>query len=126
MWGTVIAVGIGGALGALCRYWTLMGFERWSGHCPWGTLGVNVAGCFVMGALAEVMTLIWSPAPEIRAFLMTGFLGGFTTFSSYALDIGLLVARGAWLPALTYAVLSAGLTVVAFMAALRLIRIILA
>ena len=61
---------------------------------PWGIFIVNVLGGFVMGALVEAMALRWSLSPEWRTFLTVGILGGFTTFSSFALDTVLLMQRG--------------------------------
>ena len=60
---------------------------------PFGTLVVNVAGLFVLGALVETMALVWSPAPEIRASIVVGVLGAFTTFSTFSLDAYSLLAK---------------------------------
>ena len=80
----------GGALGASARY--LLG--RASGRLfgfgfPWGTLTVNVLGCFLMGVLIEAMALRWPVHNELRAFLTVGVLGGFTTFSAFSADFAL-------------------------------------
>ena len=95
------------------------------GAFPWGTLVVNVIGCTVMGALVELFALVWSPGPEVRAFLAVGILGGFTTFSSFALDVGFLVGRGALLPAVLYLSGSVILSVLGFFAAQHLMRAVL-
>jgi CrcB protein len=83
----IVLVLIGGGLGALLRYGTTLMCVRWFGAgFPWGTLMVNLAGCFLIGvifALAERTQLI---GPHGRLFLMTGFLGGLTTFSTYGLE----------------------------------------
>ena len=88
---------------------------------PWGTLLVNVIGCTVMGALVELAALVWSPSPEVRALLMVGVLGGFTTFSSFALDTGFLLGRGAAVSALAYVAASVVLSLLGFFAAPPLI-----
>ncbi len=122
----IVWVAVGGALGATGRYLVggLMG--GWLGTgLPWGTLAVNVIGSFALGVLIEFSELAWSPSEELRAFLVVGLLGGFTTFSAFSMDIVLLAERGR----LDHAVLYAGTTVVlalgGFFVGLRLIRLIL-
>nr|WP_245593535.1 fluoride efflux transporter CrcB [Azospirillum halopraeferens] len=120
---TILAVAAGGALGSVGRYLTMVTVGHWLGTgFPYGTLTVNVAGCFVMGVLAELAALVWSPSPELRALVMVGVLGGFTTFSSFALDIGVLVGRNAYLEAGMYMAASLVLTVTGFFAGLALVR----
>jgi CrcB protein len=122
----LLAVGAGGAIGSVARYLlagqigTLFG-----GHFPWGTLAVNVIGCTLMGALVEVLAFVWSPGPEVRAFIAVGVLGGFTTFSSFTLDVGFLVGRGALLPAALYLGGSVFLSVVGFFTAQYAMRSLL-
>ena len=87
-------VALGGAIGSAARY----GVNVWSGRVlgadfPWATLAVNVIGCFAMGLLIELMALKLNVSLETRAFLTTGILGGFTTFSAFSLDFALLVER---------------------------------
>ena len=78
---------MGGGLGSVCRYLASLGAARLLGPAfPWGTLAVNLAGCFLIGcafAMAERNIVM---GPSARLFFMTGFLGGLTTFSSYALE----------------------------------------
>ena len=80
----VLLVGAGGFLGAIARY-LLSGFvqQRVAGLFPWGTLVVNVVGCFAMGALAELAESRGFLSAEQRAFAVVGVLGGFTTFSAF-------------------------------------------
>jgi fluoride exporter len=76
---------LGAALGGLARY--VAGsvlFARYSSRFPLGTILVNVTGCFLIGILMTVFTEREDPAPELRIFLVTGVLGGYTTFSSFA------------------------------------------
>ncbi|MDE1147563.1 MAG: fluoride efflux transporter CrcB [Azospirillaceae bacterium] len=99
----IVAVAVGGALGSVMRYLSQVWLARWLGNgFPWGTLFVNVAGSLVMGILVEAAAKAWSPSPEFRTFLTVGVLGGFTTFSSFSLDVGTLVERGDFAPALVY------------------------
>jgi fluoride exporter len=85
---------MGGALGTLCRYGMGLATAQFIGSgFPWGTLAVNLAGCVLIGiayALAERTSLM---GPSARLFFMTGFLGGLTTFSSFALET-VNLARG--------------------------------
>lgn len=79
-----LAVASGGALGSMARFATSLLVGQWaSGAFPWGTLAANVIGCFTMGLLASVL-VGRSDSAYVRAFLLTGFLGGYTTFSSFA------------------------------------------
>lgn len=120
---TIFAVAAGGALGAVARYW-MMGRV---GHAfgiefPWATLAVNVLGSAVLGILAGLMAFMWSPSPELRAFLVVGVLGAMTTFSTFSLDVVLLIERGDWGPAALYIVVSVLLSVGALMAGLAAVR----
>lgn len=95
--GTIIAIGLGGAIGALARYAVSSQITHVAGSAfPWGILIVNVAGCFLMGVIAELSALSWNLSPELRALLTTGILGGFTTFSAFALDSAVMIERGDW------------------------------
>jgi CrcB protein len=90
----LLLVAAGGATGAVLRYLLSMRVHGWLGHgFPWGTLCVNVIGSFAMGALFVWLTQ-WSSvarAGDARLLLMTGVLGGFTTFSAFSLEtLGLL------------------------------------
>lgn len=120
---TILAVAVGGALGSVARYAVATAAVRLFGSgFPWGTMIVNAVGCFVMGVLAELAVHAWSPSPEIRALLMVGVLGGFTTFSSFALDVGFLTGRGAPGEAAAYALGTLILTLGGFFAGLFIVR----
>jgi CrcB protein len=100
------AIAAGGATGAVARY--LIG-QQWptpSGAFPVSTLAINVAGCALIGVLMVLITDVWSRQRLIRPFLGTGVLGGFTTFSTYAVNIQRLVAGGHEGTALLYLVLT--------------------
>jgi CrcB protein len=84
-WDVIAAVAAGGALGAAARYGVGLAWPH-----PWATLAINVTGCFMIGALVEL-----SPPHRLaRPFLATGVLGGFTTFSTYAVETRTLIATG--------------------------------
>jgi fluoride exporter len=123
---TVMAIALGGALGAVARHF----IERWGAVMlgdgfPWGTLTVNVIGCFAMGVLVELMALAWSPSVEMRAFLTVGILGALTTFSTFSLDIAVLHGRGETLLAASYVLISVVASIVAIFAGLALMRAVL-
>lgn len=113
----------GGALGAGARHLVNVASTRLMGPAfPWGTLTVNILGCFLMGLLIEGMALRWSMSNEARVFLATGILGGFTTFSAFSLDFAVLMERKAHGPALAYAGASVGLSLLALFAGLYVMR----
>lgn len=123
----LLAVALGGALGAAGRWLAMGAFDQWFGvDFPWGTLAVNVAGSFAMGALVEAAMHGWSPGPELRAALTAGVLGGFTTFSAFALDIVSLVDRGAVFAAGGYAMASVVFSVVGLIGGIGAARWLLA
>lgn len=123
IWGVVA---LGGAVGSVARYGTMVCIGRLLGTgFPFGTLAVNVIGGFVMGILAELAALAWSPSEPMRAFLMVGFLGGYTTFSAFSLDVWLLLDKGLYGPAILYIVASVVLSVAALVAGLTLTRVAL-
>ena len=119
----VLWVALGGAIGSATRH----GVNVWSGRMlgmafPWHTLIVNVLGCLLMGVLVELMALRLNVSNDIRAFLTTGLLGGFTTFSAFALDFALLVERKTYGLAAAYAAGSVVLSLAAVFAGLYLVR----
>ncbi|MET9799668.1 fluoride efflux transporter CrcB [Streptomyces sp. NPDC006368] len=97
------AVAVGGALGAAARYGVSLLWPAAPGAFPWATLWINAVGCAVIGAFLVVITEGGAPAhPLVRPFFGTGVLGGFTTFSTYAVDVERLVARHEPATALAY------------------------
>ena len=120
---TILWVALGGAIGSAARY----GVNVWSGRMlgsefPWHTFIVNVVGCFAMGVLVELMALKLNVGNDTRAFLTTGILGGFTTFSAYSLDFAVLVERKSYGAALAYGTGSVSLSLIAVFAGLSLVR----
>lgn len=92
---TLVAIAIGGAAGALSRHFVASAVNRWAdGGFPYGTMTVNVLGSLFMGLLITVLAHRFEAAPELRALLTVGFLGSFTTFSTYSMETVLLVERG--------------------------------
>lgn len=122
----LLSVAAGGATGAVARYWLSGQLQHLFGaSLPWGTLAVNVLGCAVLGVLVQLMAQIWSPAPELRAFLTVGLLGAMTTFSAFSLEVMLMIETGDWFSAALYIALSVILSVGALMLALVSMRYVL-
>ncbi|MFE3902133.1 fluoride efflux transporter CrcB [Streptomyces sp. NPDC059153] len=112
--GSVVAVvALGGALGACARYGATLIWPTAPGGFPWTTLTVNVVGCAVIGVFMVVISEVWAAHRLVRPFFGTGVLGGFTTFSTYAVDIERLVDAGRARTGLAYL----GLTLCAALAA---------
>jgi CrcB protein len=100
-------IALAGAVGTLCRY----ALGRWiltatGGGYPWGTFAANALGCFAIGLVAAAIEKEELMSPAMRLAIIVGFLGGFTTFSSFALESFALAKDGAWLAAAGYVLLS--------------------
>ncbi|CAA7616750.1 fluoride efflux transporter CrcB [Magnetospirillum sp. UT-4] len=120
---SLLWIAAGGALGSVARYLSMVALGHLIGTgFPWGTLFVNIVGSFVMGVLAELGALVWQPGPDLKLFLTVGILGGFTTFSTFSLDVALLVERHSWTVAALYVSASVLLSVGALFAAMALVR----
>jgi len=93
-----LLVGVGGFLGAIARYLVDRRVTLWAGGAlPWGTLVVNVSGSFVVGLLFALVVERAALGPHVRAPLMIGFLGAYTTFSTLTLEAWRMIEDGAWL-----------------------------
>jgi CrcB protein len=122
----LIAVALGGAAGATGRYlFAAQALRLFGPGFPWGTLGVNILGSFVMGVIVEALALRFQVSPEMRVFLVTGVLGGFTTFSAFSLDVSLLLEKKDIGLAALYAFGSLGGAVLALFFGLWLTRVVL-
>ncbi|WP_402469798.1 fluoride efflux transporter FluC [Isoptericola aurantiacus] len=102
----VALVAAGGAVGSVGRYGVGLLLPHGTAQWPWGTFAVNLLGAFVLGWLLEALARRGPESPRLRRtrlFFGTGVLGGFTTYSSLALDISQLVDDGAWQVAASYA-----------------------
>ena len=122
----IASIAAGGAAGALARFALMSAVGHWLGTgFPFATLAVNVLGCFAMGALVEIFALAWSASQETQAMLTVGFLGAFTTFSAFTLDVNMLMVHGRLGLAAFYVAASVLLSIFAFFAGLYLFRQVL-
>ncbi|MEC9198313.1 MAG: fluoride efflux transporter CrcB [Pseudomonadota bacterium] len=118
---TLAQVALGGAVGASLRYLTNTGVMRLIGPgFPWGTMTCNVVGSFIMGVLVVVLANVGGN--KFAPLLMTGLLGGFTTFSAFSLDAVTLFERGAIMPAAAYVMASVVVSIAALTIGLFLAR----
>lgn len=117
-------VGLGGAFGAIAR----VGLERFLPafllSIPIKIFCINVLGCFLIGVLTAFMAFHGNFSMNMRHFLVQGFLGGFTTFSAFALEFGLLYEKGSRGVAITYAFLSVVLTILFFFLGIRVVKLV--
>lgn len=93
-WDILLAVSAGGALGAAARWGMEQALPLAGEAFPWATFLVNVSGCFALGLLMVFVVDVWSSSRYLRPFLGVGLLGGYTTFSTYALETRSLLATG--------------------------------
>ena len=108
-----MAIVVGGSLGTLARAALGVAFPTTSGTFPWTTLTINVVGSFVLGIVVVLLVDRFRPPPFLRPLLATGFLGGFTTFSTFMVDTAQLGRHGHVPTAVTYVVASIVVGVVA-------------
>ena len=120
----LLLVAAGGALGSVGRYLLVTQAARWLGpDFPWGTFAVNLLGSFAMGILMGAVAHYVVVGPQLRLFFAVGFLGGFTTFSSFSLDAVVLFERGDWLAGIAYVGGSVLAALAAFCAGLAIWRL---
>lgn len=123
MTGNIAAVAIGGAIGAVLRHGVVSASRGLVPGLPVGTMIVNVVGCLLMGFLAVLlMERLPGVFGRFAPFLMTGVLGGFTTFSAFSLDALFLIERGRFMVAATYVIGSVVLSVAALWLGMVLAR----
>ena len=97
----LLMLALAGAVGTLARYGMSTAVQRWAGHgFPWGTFAVNVLGCLLFGFLWGIFEARQAALGPWRAVVLVGFLGSFTTFSSFAHDSGALLRGGELMSAL--------------------------
>jgi CrcB protein len=96
-------IALGGGLGSVARYLVSTALPVRPGHFPWATFLINLSGCLILGALMVFVVEIWPPRRYVRPFFGIGVLGGFTTFSTFAVEIRGLAAHGLWALANAYA-----------------------
>jgi fluoride exporter len=102
----IAAIAVGGGIGSVLRYLLSQAFPPGHGF-PWAILAINVSGCLALGALMIYLLEVWPPRRLLRPFLAIGLIGGYTTFSTYAAGIWLLIRAHAVASAGAYALTSA-------------------
>ena len=119
-----LIVGLGGAVGAMARHGVgVVAMRNFGAGFPYGTIIVNILGSFLMGLLiAWLARRTGGSSNELRLFLATGFLGGFTTFSAFSLDTIVLYERGDFGQAALYVGASVVVSILALVAGLWLVR----
>ena len=123
----LLLIAVGGGSGAVCRHLiSLVGLRLMGSGFPWGTLCANVLGSLMMGLFIEVLAQRLNASSELRYLIATGFLGGFTTFSSFSLDVAVLWERGEPVTTILYVLLSLILSVGGLFAGLNVMRHVLA
>jgi CrcB protein len=119
----ILAIAAGGSIGAVMRFFVSTGIYSWLGKdFPYGTLAVNVIGSLLMGLLYELFLQRLSVSPEVRALLLVGFLGAFTTFSTFSIETINLIEQGDVLKAITTVLASVILCVLAAWVGLQIAR----
>lgn len=122
----LLAVAAGGMFGAVLRYAVNVAAMKLAGPgFPLGTMIVNIAGSFAMGALVALMAHSWSVSQEVRLFLAVGLLGSFTTFSTFSLDVYTLYERQAYGLLAFYALGSFALSLFGLVLGLAVVRRVL-
>lgn len=120
----ILAVALGGSVGAVMRYLVAIGVGRAFGtNFPWGTLIINVTGSFLIGAFTGLFALKWDLPQAMRIFLTVGVCGGYTTFSTFSLDAYYLMERGELVAFGCYVIFSVVLSISALVAAMQLVRL---
>jgi fluoride exporter len=120
----ILSVALGGAMGALARYWLSGWLNSAEARIPWGTLCANLLGSFFMGVLFVLILEKAKLPPEMRPLLMTGFLGAFTTFSTFSLETLAMINEGHIIAALFYVILSVVLCIAVLALAVSLTRLL--
>ena len=100
------AIAVGGALGAPARYGVAELIHVAPNTFPWATFWINVSGSFALGAVLAILIERYPPSHYARAFVATGFLGAYTTYSTFAVETDLLIKDGYAAIALTYVIAS--------------------
>jgi len=119
----LLAIAAGGSVGAVMRFMVSTGVYSWLGRgFPYGTLVVNVVGSLLMGLLYELFLQRLSVSPEVRAVLLVGFLGAFTTFSTFSIETINLIEQGYLVKAIVNVLASVILCVLAAWIGLQIAR----
>jgi fluoride exporter len=94
MWKGILAIGLGGGIGALLRWWLGLTLNAYFPTIPPGTLAANLIGGYVVGVAVAFFATYSALAPEWRLFVITGFCGGLTTFSTFSAEVVTLMQQG--------------------------------
>jgi CrcB protein len=121
-WPVLAVISAGGVLGALARALVATAMPHTAARFPWSTFVINVSGCLLIGALMVLLTEVGTGRRLLRPFLATGMLGGYTTFSTYVVDVQRGLAAAAPRTALAYLVATPVCALLAVLAASRLTR----
>ena len=122
----LLLVFVGGGFGSVARYAMMRAIGRVMGTSfPWHTLGVNLLGALIIGALTEFLALRVSGVDQARLLLVTGFLGGFTTFSAFSLENALMWQRGDYVALASYVAASVIGTIIAVLCGGGAVRVLL-
>jgi CrcB protein len=119
----LLAIAAGGALGAPARYELGLAWKPPADGVPWATFTANVSGCLVLGVLLVLVLERWPPTRYVRPFAATGFVGAYTTWSSFVVEISVLAKDGHAGTAAAYAAASLAAGLVATVAGMRLGRL---
>ena len=120
---SILAIAAGGALGALSRYGVnIAAMKALGSGFPYATLAVNVLGSFAIGLCIALFAHVWQPPETLRLFIVTGFLGAFTTFSAFSLDFVTLVERQAYMLSALYLGGSVVLSICGLFAAMAIVK----
>lgn len=120
---TILAIAAGGALGALLRHSVHNGSAHIFGAAfPWGTFAANIFGSFFLGLLVASFALFWDVSQSMKAFLVVGVVGSFTTFSAFSLDAVTLFERGDMALSFAYVTGSVLLSIAALYGGMALVR----
>lgn len=118
-----LIVFIGGGVGSVARFALSSLVGKYAGtNFPWGTLAVNLIGAFCIGLVVEALALKTNAPPQLRLLLVTGLLGGFTTFSAFSLENALMFERGDYLLLGLYVTASVVGTLIAVFAGMYVLR----
>jgi CrcB protein len=121
----LLFIGLGGSLGSIARYLCQRWFNETYPHpFPWGTFVVNITGCFLIGLIYAASEKTSVLSPQTRLFLITGFCGGFTTFSTFAFENMTLLRSGDNIYFIIYALLSVVLGIAGVFAGVAIMKLL--
>ena len=120
----LVLVGIGSGIGGICRYLISLLMPLANNSFPWGTFTANIVGCLLIGILWGVTSRLESLAPTFSLFLMVGFCGGFTTFSTFSLEAFNLFDNKQYAAGSIYVILSCGCCILGILCGKKIASVI--